>query len=199
MQKRCFREPIAEIFDAARYMDAAVSAHLAGERNLAARLFVLANNPTVWDWTDSVWGKKSKYVSITKTSKPESLNKIATRMPTTVQKRELHNRDGFHCRYCSLPVIRPEIRRKIIAAYPESISWGKTNNTQHAGFQAMWAQYDHVIPHSHGGTNELDNLVVSCAACNFGKMSYTIQELNLADPRLFPPLKSHWDGLERFA
>lgn len=197
-QKRCFREPISEIFDAARYMDAAVSAHLVGERDLATKLLILANNPKVRDWTDSIWGRNSKYISVIKISNPKLLKTFSARMPTTSQMRDLHIRDGFHCRYCTLPVIRSEIRKKIIAAYPKSISWGKTNQTQHAGFQAMWAQYDHVIPHSHGGTNELDNLVVSCSACNYGKMSYTIQELNLSDPRLFPPHKSNWDGLERF-
>ncbi|MEL0166487.1 MAG: HNH endonuclease [Pseudomonadaceae bacterium] len=63
----------------------------------------------------------------------------------------------------------------------------------------MWAQYDHVVPHSHGGANDLDNLVVTCAACNFGKMEYTLDELGLIDPRTIPPIQSSWDGLERVA
>jgi hypothetical protein len=56
-----------------------------------------------------------------------------------------------------------------------------------------------VVPHSHGGTNDLDNLVVTCAACNFGKMEYTLEELSLIDPRTIPPIQSNWDGLERVA
>lgn len=32
------------------------------------------------------------------------------------------------------------------------------------GFQTLWAQYDHVLPDAYGSTNDLDNLVVSCAA-----------------------------------
>lgn len=60
-----------------------------------------------------------------------------------------------------------------------------------------WAQYDHVLPHAYGGTNDLDNLAVSCAACNFGKMSYRLEELGLADPRERPSIQSQWDGLER--
>lgn len=56
--KRCFREPISEIFDAARYLDAAVSAHLNGQSSLANELFSLANDPEIWAWTDSVvWEK----------------------------------------------------------------------------------------------------------------------------------------------
>ncbi len=54
---RRFREPIPEIFDAARYLDAAVSSHLSGHKEIASELFILANNQKVWDWTDSIWGK----------------------------------------------------------------------------------------------------------------------------------------------
>jgi hypothetical protein len=83
------------------------------------------------------------------------------------------------------------------ALYPEQVPWGRSNATQHAAFQAMWAQYDHVVPHTLGGRNELDNLVLACAACNFGKMDYSLEELNLEDPRLREPRASTWDGLER--
>jgi hypothetical protein len=40
--KRYFREPPPEIFDAARYLDAAVSAHLNGHVLLAGDLFTQA-------------------------------------------------------------------------------------------------------------------------------------------------------------
>lgn len=200
--RNCFRDPIPELFDAARYLDAAVSAHLSGHIELSAKLFQLANNPIIWVWTDSVWGGNSQYVKVNKSqSEPSSItnnSREPARMPSTVQKRELHERDGYHCRFCGLPVVRSEIRKKISSVYPEVVPWGRTNNSQHAAFQAMWAQYDHVVPHSHGGTNTLDNLVVTCSACNFGRMSYTIQEVGLYDPRLRLPIQSIWDGLERF-
>jgi 5-methylcytosine-specific restriction endonuclease McrA len=61
----------------------------------------------------------------------------------------------------------------------------------------MWAQYDHVTPHSSGGENTLENLIVTCAACNYGKNNFTLEELGLIDPREFPPVQSQWDGLER--
>lgn len=195
--KRCFRPPIEEIFNAQRHLDEAVSAHIAGDRASADRFFSLANNSKIWHWTDSIWGKKSMYVTVQKRTRALLPEKVTARMPTASQVRELHLRDGFHCRFCGLPVIRPKIRRLVAALYPESVPWGKTNQSQHAAFQAMWAQYDHVVPHSHGGTNDLSNLVVTCAACNYGKMSYTLEELGLADPRIFAPIKSAWDGLER--
>lgn len=196
--RNCFRGPIPEIFDAARYLDAAVTAHLEGHFELAKNLFSLADNETVWSWTDSIWGANSPYVNVQKLERSLDGHREKQRMPTAKQKAQLHERDGFHCRFCGLPVVRPEIRKKICAAYPSQVPWGATNNSQHAGLQAMWAQYDHVVPHSHGGKNDLGNLVVTCAACNFGKMSYTLEELSLSDPRERAPVHSIWDGLERF-
>jgi hypothetical protein len=195
--KRSFRDPIPEIYDSARYLDAAISAHIAGEQRITAELFALANNKNVWEWTDSIWGRKSKYVIINKIPSAHPFTKSTARMPSKSEKEALLKRDGFHCRFCGIPVIRPEVRKLIHSLYPDSVPWGRTNATQHAAFQCMWVQYDHVVPHSSGGTNELDNLVITCAACNFGKMEYTLEELGLYDPRDFEPVKSSWDGLER--
>ena len=197
--KRCFREPIDEIFDAARYLDAAVSAHLEGQHEIASELFLLANNKKVRDWLESIWGKNSPYVITNKLPPIEPAIKIEARMPTSAQIAELHRRDGFNCRFCGIPVIRAEVRKLAIKLYPNVVTWGRTNATQHAAFQTLWAQYDHVVPHACGGTNDLDNLVVTCAACNFGKMSYRLDELGLQDPRDFPPVRSAWDGLERLS
>lgn len=197
--KHCFREPIAEILDAARYLDAAASAHLAGHGEMAAALFKLANCDTSRAWLESIWGAKSPYVQLTpRPDQPlEPALRVQSRMPNKTQMAELHARDGYHCRYCGIPVIRPEVRKKACQLYPEQVTWGSTNASQHAGFQTLWAQYDHVLPHAYGGTNDLENLVVSCAACNFGKMSYRLEEIGLSDPRERPPIQSQWDGLER--
>ena len=197
--KPCFREPIAEILDTARYLDAAASAHLSGRREIAAALFQIANCDTSRVWLESIWGAKSPYVQLTPLPDLplEPAHRVQSRMPNKAQMAQLHARDGYHCRYCGIPVIRPEVRKKVCQLYPEQVTWGSTNASQHAGFQTLWAQYDHVLPHAYGGTNDLDNLVVSCAACNFGKMSYRLEELGLSDPRERPPLQSRWDGLER--
>jgi len=197
MGKRYFREPISEIIDSAKYLDAAVSAHLNGNPVIAEELFRLANDPKVWKWTDSIWGKNSQYVSVVKQVSLHVSPKAKARMPSMSQKKELHERDGYHCRFCGIPVIRAEIRKYLHKIYPISVPWGSSNASQHAAFQCMWAQYDHVVPHSSGGTNDLANLIVTCAACNFGKMEYTLEQLGLLDPRDYKPLKSQWDGLER--
>ncbi len=195
--KRCFREPILEIFDVVRYLDAAVSAHLSGNVKVAEDLFLLANNKKVKDWLGSVWGKNSPYVKINKKPFLHIQPKAKNRMPNAHMKRELLKRDGYHCRFCGIPVIRAEVRKFLYKIYSKVIPWEGTVATQHAGFECLWLQYDHVVPHSAGGKNNLDNLVITCAACNYGKMDYTLDELGLLDPRDYPPVKSTWDGLER--
>jgi 5-methylcytosine-specific restriction endonuclease McrA len=77
------------------------------------------------------------------------------------------------------------------------VAWGDRNAEQHAGLQAMWVQYDHVVPHARGGDNALTNLVVACAPCNCARMDYTLEEVGLLDPRTREPVRSSWDGLER--
>jgi hypothetical protein len=193
--RRCLRDPIPEIFEVAQTLEAAVSNHLAGEYQEADQLFALANNPVVRDWTESIWGKNSPYIKVRKIPAPDVKEWVEPRMPTAAQIALLQARDGFRCRFCGILVIPAAVRKRAHALYPASVPWGKTNQSQHAGFQALWAQYDHVVPHSCGGTNALENLVVTCAACNYGKMSYRLEELGLLDPRNFPPVVSAWDGL----
>ena len=48
-----------------------------------------------------------------------------------------------------------------------------------------------------GGTNELLNVVVTCAPCNYGRMQYTIEEAALQNPLTREPRRGPWDGLER--
>jgi hypothetical protein len=199
-QRLSFREPIPAIFDAARMLDAAVSAYRNGYRVLASELVEAAKIPAVGEWGYSIWGAKSPYIQLQKARYPvtRTLSRIETRMPTQEQKRLLHRRDGYHCRFCNIPVIRAEVRKKFCSTFTELLIWGPKNAQQHVAFQTMWAQYDHVVPHSAGGHNDLDNLVVSCGPCNFGRMAYTLEEVNLIDPRNREPVQSAWDGLERF-
>lgn len=200
--RQCLCPPIDDIADAARLLDAAVSAHRMGERGVAAQLIGLSNMSSIWAWTDSIWGKRSPHTRYRPV--PDAPPLIAAdlraedRMPSHAMRQAIHERDGHHCRFCGIPVVRTEVRKEMRAAYPDALPWGRTNSTQHAAFQAMWAQYDHILPHARGGTNDLDNIVLSCAPCNFGRMNYTLDELGLEDPRKRPSKVSSWDGLERF-
>jgi len=197
----CLRAPIPEIAVAADYLNEAVSAHLSNRSGLAEELINQANMPVIREWSESLWGKASPHrqYRVAAGAPPilEQTQRERLRMPSREEKCRLHSRDGYHCRYCGIPVIRKEIRDRLRGVYPRALPWGRTNATQHAAFQAMWAQYDHVLPHARGGTNEITNMVVACAPCNFGRMDYTLEEVGLLDPRTREPLWSAWDGLER--
>jgi hypothetical protein len=200
--RKCFREPIPEIAVAAQLLNAAVSAHLNDDRKLAEHLIEQANIPEVKEWGYSLWGAKSPYIQYQKGANPQlatsKTERQSIRMPTLAEKQYLLQRDGYHCRFCGIPVIRTEVRQRFVKAFPELKIWGSKNIEQHAAFQTMWVQYDHVVPHARGGANDPSNIVVCCAPCNYGRMNYTIEEVNLSDPRLRAPTASTWDGLERF-
>lgn len=199
--KRCISEPIPAIRDAARYLDAAVTAHLQGKHALAEELIRCADMPEIYRWLKLIWAVSEVHLISKPTVDNKSLSKtdrVKDRMPTNAQKMQIHERDGHHCRFCAMPVIRPDVRKRMHAAYPDTARWGTKEHEQHSAFQAMWAQYDHVVPHAMGGTNELENIVLACAACNFGRGGYTVAQVGVCDPRTAPPLRNEWDGLERF-
>lgn len=50
----CLRPPIPEVFAAAKYLDAAVSAHMVGDSGLAEHLIRAANMDEVRAWTESL-------------------------------------------------------------------------------------------------------------------------------------------------
>jgi 5-methylcytosine-specific restriction endonuclease McrA len=199
--KTCFREPIPEISDAARFLDAAVSAHMSGRRRIAAELIQLTNTPVLREYIESLWGAKSPYVRVQQVpgSAPQVKDeaKEGLRMPGVEIRRQLIERDGYHCRFCGIPVIPVEVRKKLAATYPEELPWGNTNASQHAAFQVLWMQFDHIVPHARGGDNSIENLVIACAGCNFARMNWTLEEVGLSDPRGREPVRSLWDGLSR--
>ena len=198
----CMREPIPEIALAANLLSDAVDAHLSGKREAADRLIREADMPVLHEWVESLWGKKSPYVMSRKVENPlphlGRAERYGSRMPGAALQRELLARDSYRCRFCGIPVIRSEVRAKLRTSYEDALRWtARSNLGCHAAFQVMWAQYDHVLPHSRGGRTEIDNLVITCAGCNFGRMEFTLDEVGLLDPRERVPMFADWDGLER--
>ena len=198
----CLREPIPEIEVAAQRLDDAVTAHLAGDKATADALLRQANDKIVSEWLDSVWGKETIYNRpLRKLDHVVVLTKDKRSVPcdaTRDTKRLIHQRDGYFCRFCRIPVIRGELRSAIAQAYPEAVPWGGTNATQHAAFQCMWAQYDHILPHARGGISDLENVYLTCAACNYGRGNYLLDEFDIVHPGSRSPRSGGWDGLERF-
>ncbi len=199
--RTCLREPIPEIEAAARQLENAVAAHCRGERSVTEALFRETDNRILWDWLDSVWGKQTLYNRPCRTLlHPAALpreQRATPRAATKATRRLIHLRDGHYCRFCKIPVIRGEIRAALRKEYPAAIPWGDTNATQHAAFQLMWAQYDHVLPHARGGNSERENVYLTCAACNYGRGNFLLEKFDLLHPRDHPPRQGDWDGLER--
>ncbi|WP_198161898.1 HNH endonuclease [Sphingomonas sp. TDK1] len=97
-----------------------------------------------------------------------------------------------------MPLIYPAVRKVATALYPEAVRWGSALD-DHAGFKALWLQFDHILPNARGGATSLENMVVACAPCNYARMNYTLDEAGLLDPRTIAPEPlagfGTWDGL----
>jgi hypothetical protein len=199
LDRICLREPIPEIGRAANYLREALSAHIHGDFQTAAELIHQSNDPAIRDWTESIWGRDGVYGGLCRTivSLPRS-EKVGRRMPLSGDKRSLLKRDGHHCRFCGIPVIRTEVRKRMQERYSAVLPWGSRNVEQHAAFQAMWLQFDHLVPYARGGLTDVDNMVITCAPCNYGRTNYTLEEAGLADPRTRESIRSTWNGLENF-
>ena len=104
-------------------------------------------------------------------------------------------RDGWHCRFCSIRVIDPRVRKRLSEMFDE-FRWGRRNLEKHACL-AVLASHDHVIPRRWGGSNEENNLVTACWPCQFSRSSYRIEDCGIFDPRTRPPIADGWDGLGR--
>ena len=120
------REPIPEIDAAAVCLRRAAEAHLAGQPSLVVRLLEESNDPAVRLWAESLWGKASKYAASGPiNSAPSFRVGVKERMPDLVLQRELHQRDGYYCRFCGIPVVRKQVREYLRKHSPEVQVWGR--------------------------------------------------------------------------
>ena len=71
---------------------------------------------------------------------------------STRTRFEIFKRDGFRCRYC-----------------------GKTT-------METVLHVDHVVPRAGGGTDDPENLITACQACNLGKSDVPLTESRLPEP-----------------
>ena len=201
--KRWIKEPIKELLECWEYLNQAVDAHLSGDKKKAEDFFKLADMSEIWDWLNLAWTRPD--LNVVTRNPPGDTQTVPKKMRDPDRgiaisiRREVLKRDGYCCRYCGLPVVDASIRKLAHQLYPDAVPWDTRDpKNQHAGFQCLWLQFDHVEPHSHGGSSSKENVVVSCALCNFGKDKYTLRQLNLENPFLRPPIATDWDGLERF-
>lgn len=200
--RQSIRDPIAAIFRGCDLLSSAAQAHLLGDRAVADALFREANLPDMWNWINPGWSRPDLNVRVPDPADDTHAVPERERDPVRNLRRQINAavlaRDGYRCRYCGIPVVDAGIRKIVHGLYPAAVPWHpKDVRKQHAAFQCLWLQFDHVVPHSHGGLSSECNVVVSCGLCNFGKDKYTLNQLGISDPRLRPPEPIAWDGLER--
>ena len=127
--------------------------------------------------------------------------------------KQVLERDGYRCQYCGCRLIEREVWKSLETL---SSSHGrhlikKLNQRQGVTDEevtglifATWPFADHVLAFSRGGCTNLDNLVASCFACNYGKDNFTCDELGIANPLSNPKAQiinsdgSAWSGLIEF-
>lgn len=198
----CIKQPTEEVYAAISALVAAADAHIAGDHRLASSKLREANCPKAWTWLNESWTQVIRNVVV---QRPVGDTKIIPKDQRDPDrnialgvKQAVLARDGYKCRYCGLPVVHADIRKIVQRLYPDDVPWNpRVPAQQHSGFQITWLQFDHVEPHSHGGRSSVDNVVIACALCNFGKDRFTLRQLDIEDPRKREPIKSDFDGLER--
>lgn len=116
-------------------------------------------------------------------------------IPPSVQVPVLR-RDHFTCRYCGTRTVPTPVLRAASDLWPEAIPYNpnwRTDST-HPLFVDRAATFDHLRPHSQGGTDiTLDNLVTACWSCNLQKSGFSLERLGWT----LKPIDetSTWDGL----
>jgi hypothetical protein len=63
---------------------------------------------------------------------------------------------------------------------------GAIKNVDYAKFLWSMAAPDHIVPRSHGGLTDMDNLVTSCSGCNYSKMDLTLEQMKVNPPKTSP-------------
>lgn len=174
--------------------ETAVEAFVSGQREKCIDLISSTRGVEIRNWFiehGQISGKIRK--DILSIPKPETISKKLRdpeRNPRKYQK-EVFERDGYRCRYCGIRLISQEFMKDFI----KKLGWegfikGRTNLERHGIIFASWPVADHVIPWNIGGDTNLDNLVASCGSCNYGKGSYTVEQMGIVNP-----VTDAWDGL----
>ena len=103
--------------------------------------------------------------------------------PVAVMERDVYLRDEGLCRYCGTRVhLRGDLHRVSTLAGKEVFAMGSTNRTRAGAMIIARASADHVLPVTQGGRTTPNNLVTACWPCQFGKSSFTPEQLGMRSP-----------------
>ena len=197
--RRCLMAPILHYELAADLLSTAADSLLSGDFARCSALLVQADMRELRDFSYKVAGPISfevhRQIKMPRFT-PTPIEGIK-RMPSKKIERQIYHRDGWRCRYCGSRVISKEARNIFQRHFPREARKGRTNEDNHFGLATLSATLDHILPHKRGGSNETENLVTACGPCQFGRGVWLLEEVQVEDPRIRPPILDEWDGLTR--
>ncbi len=177
----------------------ALEQFIAGNQENCISILSTIRNHEITDWYiehGQMSGKHRK--NLLGIPKPELISedlRDPLRAPKKYQN-EVFTRDNYHCRYCGAKLISQKLMKSFIKAFDsEHFKKGPTNLATHGVIHAAWPVADHVEPWNIGGRTNLENLVASCGACNYGKDGYTCEQMGITNPFSRQPIQDGWDGL----
>jgi len=177
----------------------AVDDFLSGNKNSCLEKIRLIRSQEITYWYiehGQMSGRHRKLtLDITPPSNIDQRLRDPLRSPRKVQN-VVFERDGYKCRYCGIKLISQDFFRLFIKKLNSDLfKRGKTNLTTHGIIHIAWPVADHVNPWNKGGQTNLENLVSSCATCNYGKDGYTIEQIGIENPFNRNPQIDSWTGL----
>lgn len=196
--RNCFLEPVPEMYLAAELLSKAVDAILDKNLCLASGLIVAADIAELEIHNAKIAGSVSVEIHrFREIPSAPRVEKVKSRMPPHKVELSIFERDGWHCRFCDVPVVSKDVRKQLNKLFPHVARWGRKNIDKHRGLSILESSLDHLIPHNRGGDNSHLNLVTACGPCQFGRGGWTIEEVGINNPLNRAPVINGWDGLRR--
>ena len=197
--RRFLKTPIPEFALAADLLSDAADALVAGDLKTCGERLIEADLRPLRNFAFLLAGPISseihrqsaypKFIPVPREDRP--------RMPSGADQLKVFARDGFRCRFCESRVIVRAAHRAFADALPSEARLGQTNETSHFGLSTLSASLDHLLPYARGGTNDPTNLVTACGPCQYGRVHWTLEEVQIENPLNYPPVVDEWDGLTR--
>ncbi len=115
---------------------------------------------------------------------------MAKRRVTDRTRLRLAGRDGWRCRYCSIPLVWNGFFDALWMV--DGLDFGSAVND-------LWRVFclspDHVLPIARGGSTCTENLVSACGSCNYARSDSLLEEIGIADPFSRDCARTSWEGL----
>lgn len=119
----------------------------------------------------------------------------SSRRPSNRIRAQVFLRDGFICTYCGGRTIPRCILVALSDVFPDALPYDThyRRGGVHPVYWALAPEADHKLAHSHGGSNDIDNLTTLHAMCNTQKSSLAIDALPILSTAA--ATANDWNGL----